>query len=621
MKKKFFRLGLCLLILMCLSVVSANENITDIESDVNFLKETTPPIDNISSENIISNENNDLLAVSVNDSDKLEATKSISTTITMSSVTANEGNSFTFTAYVKASNGMAVPGNVTFKYGNEFSKVLDKGSAKITYKGTMPPGTYTWTATYTGGSTTSGGTTYKFLSSTTTCKLTIMGNAVVSAENFNSFYQTSEKYQIKVTNSHTNIGIPNKKIKVLFYTGPNQYTTSYYYTDNNGIYEGTIDNAPGSYKIEATLVDTYYTSNTATFNISIDKKPIKLTSNQITSTVSSYTTLKVSARDSLGNIVNEGTVIFTINGKSYKVNVKDGVATKQVKLAKGTYECNATYSSENCYPNATSFNIVINKANVKLTPYKWISTTKEYTTLKILVKDTSGNKINEGLIKFTIKGKTYKINVKNGIATKKLKLKKAKTYKYKATFSSTNYNSKTVSSKVIVKPTKKYYTFKYGKLVGKISYKQYTSILNAYNNGKYKEISVNTGKYNTYKVPSYKTVKKNVWVYKKVLQYKDVWSSDWRDYTTYEYNIDKYWKNGWTWYGSTTTKENGGHVYKYYSKFKKKVTKNVKVKNGYKYAQYQIRMVISSTEGFNGFSIDFYDSYGGFLDGGLKNTI
>ncbi|WP_298502165.1 hypothetical protein [uncultured Methanobrevibacter sp.] len=369
------------------------------------------------------------------------------------------------------------------------------------------------------------------------------------------------------------------------------------------------------------LVDTYYRSNTAIFNMSIDKKPIKLISNQITSTVSTYTTLKVNVRDTLGNIVNNGTVIFTINGNSYTVNVKDGVAIKQVKLAKGTYECNATYFGENCYSNETYFNVVINKANVKLTAYKWISTTKEYTTLKIIVKDTLGNKINEGSVKFTIDGKTYKINVKNGIATKKLKLKKSKTYTYKATFSSANYNSKTVSSKVIVKPTKKFYTFKYGKLIGKISYKQYTDILNAYNNGKYKEISVNTGKYNTYKVPKYKNVKKKVWVYKKVLQYEDVWSSDWSDYTSYEYNIDKYWANGWTWYGSTTTKENGGHVYKYYSKFKKQVTKNVKVKNGYKYAKYQIRMVVSSTEGYNGFSIEFYDSHGGYLGGGLKNII
>ncbi len=224
----FFHLVLCLLMLMCISVVSANGNITGVESDVNFLEQTTQPIDNISNENIIYYENDELLGVSVNDSYKLETTKSISTTITMSSVTANEGDSFTFTAYVRASNGMTVPGNVTFKYGNEFSKVLNKGSAKITYRGTLPPGTYTWTASYTGGSTTSGGTTYKFLSSKTTCKLTVMGNAVVSAENFNSFYQSGEKYQIKVTNSYTNKGISNKKIKVLFYTEPNQYTTSYF---------------------------------------------------------------------------------------------------------------------------------------------------------------------------------------------------------------------------------------------------------------------------------------------------------------------------------------------------------------------------------------------------------
>ena len=610
---------------MCISVVSANENITDVEGDVTFLEETTLPIDNISNEDITSSKNEDLLAVSVNDSDKLEATKSISTTITMSSVTANEGNTFTFTAYVKASNGMTVPGNVTFKYGNEFSKVLDKGSAKITYKGTMPPGVYTWTATYTGGTTTSGSTTYKFLTSTTTCKLTVYGNAVVTADNYSSFYQSGEKYKIKVTNSYTNQGISNKKIKVYFFTGNNTYTTSYYYTDDYGFYEGTIDNVPGNYKIVVGLEDTYYKSNYASFNVSIDKRPVNLVSNQVTGSANMYASLKITVKDSLGNSINNGTVIFTINGNSYKVNVNDGVATKKIKLTKGTYECNATFSDENSYSNNTSFKVIINKANVKLTTYKWISTTKTYITLKTLVKDSSGSKINEGSVKFSINGKTYKVNVKNGIATKKIKITKAKTYKYKATYSGKNYNTKTASSKVFVKPTKKYYTFKYGKLKGKISYKQYVSLLNAYNKGKYKEITVKTGKYNTYKVPKYKykKVTKKKWVYKHVLNGEDFWSDDFIDYTTYDYSTDYYWNHGWTYYGNYYKTYDNGHHVKYFTKFKKKVkvTETKKVKNGYKKVKYEIRMVVSGTEDYNGFSIDFYDNHEGYLGGGLKNII
>lgn len=622
MKKKFYGLVICLLMLMCITVVSANENITDVESDVNFLEETTLPNDNLSNDNI-SNENNDLLTVSVNDLDKLEATKSISTTITMSSITANEGNSFTFTAYVTASNGMTVPGNVTFKYGNEFSKALDKGSAKITYKGTLSPGVYTWTATYTGGTTTSGSTTYKFLTSTTTCKLTVYGNAIVTAKNYVSFYQSGEKYQIKVINSYTNKPISNKKIKVLFYTGTNTYTSSYCYTNNDGIYEGTVDNTPGNYKIVASLDESYYKSNSYSFNISIDKKPIILYSNDINGVSNAYTTLKVIVKDTLGNSVTDGVIIFNINGNSYEVNVNNGVATKKIKLTKGTYECHATFSDENCYSNNISFNIVISKGNVKLTSYKWISTTKTYITLKTIVKDSSGNKINEGYIKFSINGKTYKVNVKKGLATKKIKIGKAKTYKYKATYYGNNYNTKTSSSKVYVKPTKKYYTFKYGKLTGKISYKQYIKLLNAYNKGKYKEVAVKTGKYKTYKVPKYKTVKTKKWKYIKVLDNEFEFypgGSTYHDYHTYS----KYTKKGWTWYGTsykTIDYGDGYSVDKYFYKFKKKVTVNKKVKNGYKKVKYPIRMVVSSIEEYNGFSIEFYDSYYGYLGGRLKNTI
>lgn len=625
MKLKFFILILCLLGFICISAVSANGNITNVESEVSF-DDITFSVDDVSNGNLIE-KNDDLLSVSVNDSDKLEATKSISTTITMSSVTVDEGNTFTFTAYVKASNGMTVPGNVTFKRINEFSKAINKGSAKITYEGTLSPGKYTWTATYNGGKTISGSTTYKFLTSKTTCKLTVYGNAVLTADNFNSFYQAGEKYQIKVTNSYSNERIPNKKIKVLFYTGLNTYTTSYCYTDENGICEGTVNNAPGNYRIVASIDDAYFKSNTLSFNVSIDKKSINLNSNQIMGVANGYTTLKVRVKDILGNPVEEGTVIFTVNGNSYKANVNNGIATKKIKLEKGTYDCDATFSNKNCYSNSTSFKIIISRANVKLTPYKCIAPTKKSITLKIIVKDSSGNKINEGTVKFNINGKTYKTNVKRGLATKKIKINKAKTYKYKATFFGKNYNTKTAYSKVYVKPTKKYYAFKYGELIGKISYKQYSKLLDSYNNGRYKEISVKTGKYNTYKVPAYKSVKvtKKVWKYKNILR-SEYWSwnggSEWQDYDTWE----KYTKNGWTWYGTFNKEKkygDGSYYSAHYYKLKKKiqVTETKKVRNGYKNAEYSIRMVVASTEGYNGFSIEFYDSYGGYLGGGLKNII
>ena len=98
--------------------------------------------------------------------------------------------------------------------------------------------------------------------------------------------------------------------------------------------------------------------------------------------------------------------------------------------------------------------------------------------------------------------------------------------------------------------------------------------------------------------------------------------SEWQDYDTWE----KYTKKGWTWYGTYDKEKkysDGSYYSAHYYKLKNKVqvTETKKVRNGYKNAEYSIRMVVASTEGYNGFSIEFYDSHDGYLGGGLKNII
>ncbi len=135
----------------------------------------------------------------------------------------------------------------------------------------------------------------------------------------------------------------------------------------------------------------------------------------------------------------------------------------------------------------------------KLTLKKYVTTTKEYAVLKAIVKDKNNAKVCEGKVKFKIDGKTYTVSVKNGVATKKIKLKKAKTYTYTATFTSKNYKTKTASSKVYIKKAKNYYTIKIRNqaikktFTVKMSYKKYLRVLNAKNNGKYGYADVDTG--------------------------------------------------------------------------------------------------------------------------------
>lgn len=142
-----------------------------------------------------------------------------------------------------------------------------------------------------------------------------------------------------------------------------------------------------------------------------------------------------------------------------------------------------------------TFNVKITKAPVKLIANKWVSTTKQSVKMKVLVKDEYGCPVEEGTVKFTVNGKNYNVKVKNGVATKYVKLTKAKTYTYKATFSSKNYKTKAISSKVYVKKAKKYYVFKVSKFKGKVYYSKYVKLLKAKNNKKYKAVSLKLGKY------------------------------------------------------------------------------------------------------------------------------
>lgn len=139
-------------------------------------------------------------------------------------------------------------------------------------------------------------------------------------------------------------------------------------------------------------------------------------------------------------------------------------------------------------------NVKITKAPVILTAHKWISTTKNYATLKATVKDESYSPVCVGTVKFSINGKTYSVKVKNGVAVKKVKLTKAKTYTYKATFSSKNYKTKTKSSNVYIKKAKSYYTFKAGKYSCKMSYGKYVKLITAKNNKKYRAFAFVVGK-------------------------------------------------------------------------------------------------------------------------------
>ncbi|MBQ3407936.1 MAG: Ig-like domain repeat protein [Clostridia bacterium] len=183
----------------------------------------------------------------------------------------------------------------------------------------------------------------------------------------------------------------------------------------------------------------------------------------------------------------------------------------------GTYTVTAVCNDDVYNIKPATFTVKINKGTVKLTPKAYHCAKGDYATLKCNVVDSYGQFVDEGTVTFKIDGKEYKVKVSRGVATKKIKLSKAKTYKYTATFNGDNYVSKSGSSSIYVyKITKKARTFKIGKYKAVVPLAKYKKLINAKNTNKRISFhNIYTGKKITQKVKvngKWKTMR-NVKVY------------------------------------------------------------------------------------------------------------
>ena len=286
-----------------------------------------------------------------------------------------------------------------------------------------------------------------------TAKLTVVSDpfyAIISAENYNAYYNSGVQYSIRVTESETGYGLSGVSIKIVFSNSKNTYTR--YYTSGSDGYIKFDPKIPvGTYTVTISSNNAQVIASSIVKSATVKKSSVSMSLAKASTYQGYKLTLKATVK-SQGRNVNEGTVKFTINGKTYSVAVKNGVATKSIKLKKvKTYKYTATFVGDNFNTKKVAGKAKVNKryaTKIVIKNKKGYYNTKKTITVK--VKTKSGKKVKDGYI-YVGSSDSYS-KVKNGKAklyvTFSGNYKKGK-YSYSSGF--TFYFKKSVSTKFKLK--------------------------------------------------------------------------------------------------------------------------------------------------------------------------
>lgn len=246
--------------------------------------------------------------------------------------------------------------------------------------------------------------------------LKVSGNAVITANNFNGVYNTGTM-TARVTDTKGN-PLTMMNVNVEFANGKTKITKTYS-TDGNGYISFTPPVNAGTWTVTFSSGLDFVTATSVVRTAIITKAPVSIKAYKVTEYKGFKTTLKAKVTSN-GKNVNEGTVTFKINGKTYKAAVKNGIATVKVKLSKTkTYKYTATYNGN---ANLKDSKKVKDKAVLKkrlktkiiCKNYSIYSFNQKVITLK--VKTSSGKNVKDGKLKIRANGQTSYATVKNGKA-------------------------------------------------------------------------------------------------------------------------------------------------------------------------------------------------------------
>lgn len=129
--------------------------------------------------------------------------------------------------------------------------------------------------------------------------------------------------------------------------------------------------------------------------------------------------IKYTITDSLGDKINPSGY-FLINGKKYN-SLKDFKAPKKG----GTYKYTVKFVPDLIlYANSTATLKIVNKIKTKVKVKSVSGYENKNVKITAIVKDNLGKNVKKGTVTFKIRGKSYKAKVKNGKATKIIKVPK-----------------------------------------------------------------------------------------------------------------------------------------------------------------------------------------------------
>lgn len=244
---------------------------------------------------------------------------------------------------------------------------------------------------------------------------------VIKSSDLKTEYHSGKTIKTTITDKTTGKGI-STTLKVQFIKNGKIAKEASYKTDSNGVAYITTALPVGKYVVKITHDDTKdnVTATSVSKVLSILKTTTKVTAKKATAYKGYKITLKaVLSKTKNGKKVNEGKVKFKVNGKTYTVKVKNGVATKKIKLTKvKTYKYTAQFLGNE---NIKKCKVASGKAVVKerfatkivVNNIRGQSGDKVKYQIQVLTK--SGKKVTSGQIKITWNGKSLICNVTNGV--------------------------------------------------------------------------------------------------------------------------------------------------------------------------------------------------------------